>query len=620
MTRAGRAAYWIAPCLFCLIVYRLAFRIWFQYDDFAWLGLRLQIHNFGDFWRALFLPQAQGTVRFLSDRLFFVVLTAIFGIDPLPFRICAFLTQFANLILLSSITGRLTGSRTAGFWAAMLWTSSSALAVPMLWASAYNEILFSFFLLAAFHFLLRYIETGKRRYYIAQWAAFLLGFGALELNVVYPALAALYTWCSARKYFRKTLPLVAFSVAYTVTHTLAAPLLPSGPYALHYDWRIFATLWTYGKWALGPGRLRSLGQISQFAGLAGTALLTLGLLGFAFWKVRRKEWLAVFFLGWFGIVILPLLPLRDHITEYYPLVPSLGLAMLGGWGIAEAWKRRLIFRVAALILTAIYLGSMLPVTASTARRYHERGEKVEKLVAGVIEAHRIHPHQTILLTGVSADLFWSSVYGKPFRLFGIEDVYLAPGSESLIPLRPELGDVGSFILPQAPTLRALDQNEAVVYDVRGKRLKNVTATYLSEIAGAGSPPLPMSVDAANPEFSGQFGPGWYDPENGYRWMSQKGTLWIGAPTVSTQKLYIAGYATSAVLTQGPLKLTVILDGLTWSQADISKPDTAFELTFFLPKSLIGKEKVELALEVDHSTTPPGDSRKLGLAFTAFEIK
>ena len=41
-------------------------------------------------------------------------------------------------------------------------------------------------------FLLRYVESGNPRYNLCQWIAFLLGFGALETNIVYPALAAAY--------------------------------------------------------------------------------------------------------------------------------------------------------------------------------------------------------------------------------------------------------------------------------------------------------------------------------------------------------------------------------------------------------------------------------------------
>ena len=35
MNRLARPAYWIAPPLFCLAVYWLGLKAWFQQDDFA---------------------------------------------------------------------------------------------------------------------------------------------------------------------------------------------------------------------------------------------------------------------------------------------------------------------------------------------------------------------------------------------------------------------------------------------------------------------------------------------------------------------------------------------------------------------------------------------------------
>src|SRR6185295_7897338 len=155
------------------------------------------VHSWRDFLSAMFTPMAQGTIRPWSERGFFMLFSTLFGLDALPFRIWVFATQFANLTLLNAIAGRLTGSRAAGFWAAMLWTANPALISSMTWTSTYNQVLCAFFLLLAFYLLLRYVDSGEERYWRAQWAVFLLGFGALEINVVYPAIAMLYAWLFA---------------------------------------------------------------------------------------------------------------------------------------------------------------------------------------------------------------------------------------------------------------------------------------------------------------------------------------------------------------------------------------------------------------------------------------
>ena len=45
-------------------------------------------------------PKAQGTVRPISERLYFLALEYVFGMEALPFRIVAFTTQLLNIWLL----------------------------------------------------------------------------------------------------------------------------------------------------------------------------------------------------------------------------------------------------------------------------------------------------------------------------------------------------------------------------------------------------------------------------------------------------------------------------------------------------------------------------------------
>src|ERR1017187_4579396 len=101
--KAARIAYWMAPSLVCLLVYRSGFAAWFRADDFAWLGLTLRVHNFRDLLDMLVLPAAEGTFRPWSERAFFMAGFSLFGLDAVPFRILIFATQFANLVLVATI-------------------------------------------------------------------------------------------------------------------------------------------------------------------------------------------------------------------------------------------------------------------------------------------------------------------------------------------------------------------------------------------------------------------------------------------------------------------------------------------------------------------------------------
>src|SRR5205085_8921852 len=95
--RLTNALYWTGPSLLCLLLYWRGFTAWFRADDFAWLGGGIYIQNFHDLLSALFAPQAQGTIRPLSERAFFMLGFSLFGLDALPFKIIVFSTQFASL-------------------------------------------------------------------------------------------------------------------------------------------------------------------------------------------------------------------------------------------------------------------------------------------------------------------------------------------------------------------------------------------------------------------------------------------------------------------------------------------------------------------------------------------
>jgi len=617
MIRARSAAWWVAPPLLCLILYWPGLTAWFRADDFAWLGAGLYNRNAHDLLISIFGPRAQGTIRPLSERIFFMLGFRVFGLDALPFRIAVFVTHFANLALAASIGRRLTGSAAAGLCAAVLWLANSSNTLPLGWTSVYNQVLCGFFLLLAFHFLLRYAETGQRSYYWWQWAAFLAGFGAHELNLVYPAIAAAYTLLSKPRFFRATLPLFAVSGVYVAVHEAAAPGPKTGGYAMHFTGSMLRTLGNYWTWSVGPTFLYSPLVLPKWVLPAGVGLVSAGLLCFVAWKLSRGWRLASFFLAWHVILLAPVLPLRDHQTEYYVFLPALGLAWMGGWALAEAWRAGAGARFASIALAAVYAAMALPAALATSRWSHDISIRVRHLVEGVQAAHALHPRQAILLDGVDSELFWNGVLDRPFRLFGLDEVYLAPGSERRIESHPDLGDIAGYILPSGVVASGLARDEIAVYDVRGPRLRNITSIYAA-IPRDNRPPL--RVDAASLLAQYLLGPEWYPSDGDHRWMPRRATLRIGAPGAPGHKLYLSGDCPDEQLREGPLDVTVSVDGSTLTAASIHPGENAFHLAFPLPDQVAGKAEMQVAIEVSRVIRPASDPRDLGLVFGVIEVK
>jgi dolichyl-phosphate-mannose-protein mannosyltransferase len=599
------AAYWLIAPLLCLVIYKPGLTAWFQADDFAWLGLRLQVHDARSLWHALFSPMAQGTIRPWSERAFFLILETIFGVNALPFRICVFLTQCVNLTLLAAITRRLTGSPAAGLCAAVLWLVNNALAWPMVWTCVYNQILCGFFLMSAFWFLLRYIETGQRRYYVWQWFLFLVGFGALEINVVYPALAALYTFLCARNFFRATLPLFLPSAIFTVADRIVAPAQHGGPYAFHVDGSIPATLLSYCYRSLVPIQVD---RIKGGPDVALGCLFGIALIGFAILTIRRKDWLPLFCIGWFGLLLAPVLPLRDHFSTYYLVLPTIGFAMLGGYALASARRG---WKAAGLILAAIYVLIMVTADRIEVNWWQHRSIAIQRMVLGVARAHQLHPTETILLDGVDTELFRAAVYHHPFFVVGAPQVYLTPGSAAQI--GPQDVPVEDFELPGGLTVNGLNHSQIVVYRVGGPRLKAITSVYEKTVAEQLNTDPPPRLAMANPLTAYLLGPEWYAPEEGFRWMPRRATVRIGCPRTRSERLYLTGFGP-------PNELRVSADGVPLGQAVLKDENGPFQYSLSFPDQLVGRKQLEMSIEVGHTFRVNGDGRDLGLAFSLIEIR
>ena len=546
-----RYAWRVVPLLLLLAFYWPGLTNWFYQDDFGWLNLRHDVHTARDLAPALFAPKAHGNIRPLGENAYWLVLSSIFGVDAWPFRICAFATQIASLLLLGGIVMRLTASRTAAFVAQILWMANAGLAAALCWSSIYNQLLSAFFFLLSFWFFLRQIRSGARRDALGHWAAFVLGLGALEINVVYPAIAAAYAVLFARQHLKTVLPMFGVSAAAVLVHFHFAPADATGVYALHWDGRIFSTLGSYWILALNPSPWVA-------AGLSGAVF------GMLAWTVRKREWLGVFAIVWFVATIAPYLPLAEHKMDYYLAVPAIGIAILGAAAVAGAW------RPAALAAVAIYLVTCVPHAWAIVQWNHARGIRVEDVVEGVAETRQAQPGKYILLDGVDSGLFWSGIVDLPFRAMEIPHVYLVPGSESRIDAPADL--VAKYTLPQAPALRALEQNRAVVYEVSGASLRNVTSRYRALAEALWNPQTPRFINLGDDAFAEYLGAGWDPCADGYRLLRGTASVRVGGARRADERLYIGVFRTT------PFALGVRLDGMQVSPTPVKRTGELTELS------------------------------------------
>ena len=310
---------------------------------------------------------------------------------------------------------RLTGSALASGAAPVLWLANACVAPALCWTSIYNETQYLVFVLLA----LWLFSVGR---YGWQIVVFVLGLGSLETVVMYPAIALLYAMLFDRPKLRRTIPLFAISAGYTLLHFLVAPAAKTGPYAIQIDSRIFHTLGAYIQMVLGPERLAHFHWMwPAWVAPAGTTLMAVAVVAALVAGGRA----GMFGLGWFLLFLIPVLVLPEHIEDYVLTGPAVGLAMVLAGALAV---RPRIGAVTAIL----YLAVSLPAAWDVEGWHYARSRTSGDLVTRIVAYDRAHPGNTLLITGMNTDQFEAGFADLPFELYGMHNVYLAPGADRSI--------------------------------------------------------------------------------------------------------------------------------------------------------------------------------------------
>jgi hypothetical protein len=388
---------------------------------------------------------------------------------------------------------------------------------------------------------------------------------------------------------------------------------------MYLDSSLFTTLFKYWAFAIGAVRDARSDWRPLWLSVGFSVAATVGLAVFVYRKVRKGEWLALFLVAWFVIVLLPLLPFKNHFTEYYVMVPSIGLAILAAWAIASS--RHSLMLAAAAVMTVGYLSLAITDSRMAEKYYYNNARRLKYLIKGLEAQQKTHPLETVVLSGVDNDLFWSGFCDDPFRLLGINHTYLVPASAKNIQAHPEWGcDTSRFTVNVDDAVPLLRTGHAGAFAVQGRYLRDVSQQYLKSVAADYAFRHPDFIDVSDPKFQDRLGPTWYSAERGFRWMPKTATLKIHGPTQPAQVLVANGYCPAAVVAQGPLQVSFRADGIALGTSTLTQPNQLFTLNFPWPGEFVGRPMVEIEIEVSRTLQPPGENRPLGLVFTTFTIK
>ncbi len=598
----------LAPALMLWLDWH-GLRSWFHQDDFAWLSLGRQLEEAGGLRRALFEPAAQGTVRVLSERLFFVSLERLFGLDHRPFHAVVLATHLASLALLYWVTLRASASRLAAAAAPVVWTAGLGLSTPLCWLSAYNQVLCAFLMLAAFACLLQWLETGRRAWFAAQAALLVLAFGALEIAVAYPAAATAWCWLQRRRVPRELLWLWALSGAFAIGHMALIPKPAEGIYARHLDFSMLRTFLQHASLALG-GDLDP--ELWPIAGLSRRWVAVAAGVGFGVWLAiawMRREKLALFGLIWFAAFLAPVLPLRDHVMAYYLATPSAGLAWMAASALAAARRAgpAALGPAAALLgLQLLYAGA---AHRSAADWHYARGLDARYLFHALERAVELHPGKLIVVGGISDELFWTGFLDSRHLLDA--RICLDPGSAGAVRLPPGFPSIRGDICSEAEITAAARERRLVAYRWHERRLRAITRLYRHRMPREWLDLPPTSLELGDASAARWLGNGWHQPEPGGRWTARIARVTLAAPDQAKAALVLRGYRPPETL-DPPVDLVVRIGGSEAGRLRLTPANASFELRVPSGAATPGSAVIELEIEASRAIRAPGDQRELGI--------
>ena len=213
---------------------------------------------------------------------------ALFGLNPLPYRVLCFGLLAANLVLLYRLCRRLSGSREVAALACLLGAYHAHLADLYYSTGTIYDLLCALFFLLAFVF---YLE-GRATVWVV--ALYVCALASKEMAVLLPAYVLLYEWIWHRNWKSRFVWIAIPITGLYLVWKLTGPMVANPSYAPHFSLHAFLTAWKAyaGDLFYGAIAFSTVKLVLLWAAVAACAAI-----------VRRREaWLA-----WW-IVMLGVLP------------------------------------------------------------------------------------------------------------------------------------------------------------------------------------------------------------------------------------------------------------------------------------------------------------------------
>lgn len=296
------------------------------------------------------------------------------GYQPFLYHFVSLLLHICNVFLVVKLIKKLTHNVIITYFVAFLFALHPLQTEAIAWFAAIKIPLYVFFTLIALLLYLKYIETGKIKWYLLAFIPFLLAFGSKEQALaIVGSIIFIDYFCNrnllSRKVILEKIPWLILgilmglnSIAATASFGIVTPahdfgfneqfLLPSVAFVT-YLWKLMIPV---GMTAIYPYPDITDQVFPWYYYLSVAAVIAV--IG-AFIYFRKKNKYITFGIGFFVaniILVLQIVPTRNVlIADRYVYLSSIGYFLILGWLFEKMLRRGSGWKIFSLAMVALWL-------------------------------------------------------------------------------------------------------------------------------------------------------------------------------------------------------------------------------------------------------------------------
>ncbi len=379
---AGRRKVLAAGCLFLLILaaYLPVFRAGFVWDDDSWVWANPHVRGERPILRVWHTDEAPGQNYPLTST-FFWAQARLWGFGPFGYHLLNVLLHSADAALLWLVLRRL---KLRGAWLAAAFFGLHPINVESVaWVTEAKNVLSAFFLLLSLLAFLRWAEGGRRGWYPASLALYLLALSAKTFVAVFPFALFVLRWYRGERLGRRTVaavsPFLLLSLiagAYTWRLEVVHVGARGEAWALSFAERLLVAgraFWFYLAQIVFPARLSFVYPRWEISTGAASAWLFPGLAAALFallWLLRRARRGPLAAAALYAVLLAPSLgfvsffaQIYSFVADHYAYLASAAPLAAAAW-LVRGLPARFVRPAGAALLAVLFF-----LTARQAGRY-----------------------------------------------------------------------------------------------------------------------------------------------------------------------------------------------------------------------------------------------------------